>query len=428
MRCPYCSARATGQLFSNQDLELEEIKHCIEILARIATKLSLLGGEPTCLQKFPEVIKYIKAKGLGVEIVTNGLKIDPLIQVLNFVDRVVISIDGPDARTYGVFRNERLFEKVLNNARFLASRVPVDINCVVHKYNFSVLDRMVDLARDIKAEGVNFLQFINPGIPKAKELVLTHYEVIETLILLGEKIKCEGKANLPSINPRFTYPLVVDYVNKVYNYSIPLPTHMCGAGITFFYVNQRGELFPCDRIATNWVQYKNKSNLLKNDLEEILTNDLFQKAFSFQAALDTYSKWVPCNRCPYLREICFPCPVAPNELVEQKIVLPCYTIETMLEIEVLPNVLCYIETDKSRGLVYNPLYGEPLELNKTAVEILEAIRSYNNLKAVLEAIAKKYQKEVKEVYKDVIQTIDILCKQGIVRYRGFALDQGSSSQ
>lgn len=418
MRCQYCSTAA--QRHGATDLKFEEIKRCIDVLTPFARKISLLGGEPTCLQRFPEVVKYIKKKGLGVEVVTNGLKIDCLTQVLDFVDRIVISIDGPDSKIYGTFRDARYFEKVLNNARFLAARVPVDINCVVHKHNFKILNQMLNLAHDIGAQGINFLQFIPPSIPQAKDLVLAAHEEIEAVILLGEGIKSMKEADLPIINARFTYPLVVDYVNKAYGFTIPLPTHMCGAGLTFVYVNQRGELFPCDRIAASWPQAL-RNSLVDHSIEEIVTNDLFSKALVFQASFDTYRAWDPCNKCPYLRKICFPCPVVSSGIAERATVAVCKVIENSLEVEVLPHTLYYIEPDKSRGVVFNPLHNSPLELNKTAVEIFETIQPHNSVKAVLEEVARRYNKEVHEVYDDVLQTINTLCKHGIIRYRLISL-------
>ena len=424
MRCPYCLRAA--ERHGATDLELEEIKRCVEVLARFARKISLLGGEPTCLRELPDIIKYIRERGLGVEIVTNGLKIDHLTKVLHLVDRVVISIDGPDPKTYGVLRNERFFDIVLNNARALASCVPVDINCVVHKGNFHKLHQMLDLACDTGAQGINFLQFIDPGIPQAKNLTLAPHEEIQAVISLGEGIKkCGEKAKYLTINARFVYPLVVDYINKANDFTIPIPTHMCGAGLTFLYVNQRGELFPCDRIATSWSP-TTKSSLLKCNIEEIITNELFHKALSFQAKSDTYDSWVPCKWCPYLRKICFPCPVVTNGLAEGTVVATCYMIENLLEVEVLPHIL-YVAPDKSQGIVFNPLHGPPLELNKTAIEILERLRAHSSVKIVLEKLAKEYNKEVREISEDVFQTISTLCKSGIVRYRRILLDQAALS-
>lgn len=394
------------------DLSLEGIKKAIDKIAPYGSKISLLGGEPTCTRDFPEIIRYIRQKGIDVEIVTNGLAIGPLEGVIDNVNRVTVSIDGYDQKTYGALRPERFFERVVGNARKLAQNVPVDINCVVNKHNFDVLDHMIDLALEIGAKSLNFLQMLDIGSAQGKNFTITLYEVIKALTVLGERINRLDETD-PSINPRFVYPLVVDCVNKRYGYHIPLPSHMCGAGVTFGYINQRGELFPCDRIADCW-PVDDASSLVEHDFSEICTSQLFRRAFAFQVAEDTYDRWEPCNHCPYLRKTCFPCPVQPGGLVKKGCVESCATAEKLLEIEIPQEVMYNISLDKKRGVVFNPLKGTPLSLNVTAVEIFEGLQKHGSVPKVVKEMRERYSTDVRE---DVMQVVEELLKKGVVRYR-----------
>jgi len=165
------------------------------------------------------------------------------------------------------------------------------------------------------------------------------------------------------------------------------------------------------------------TNLLSSGIAEILTGDLFRRAFAFQASADTYEGWNPCGRCPYLRKTCFPCPVSRDGLIRQGQVSTCYAVHQLLTAEVLPEVIAHIEPDGSRGVVYNPLRGVALSLNKTAVDIFRELQAGRNISTITQNISERYNRQYGEVYEDVLRTIETFKTAGIARYRRITLDQ-----
>ena len=135
-----------------------------------------------------------------------------------------------------------------------------------------------------------------------------------TLINLAKKLEKSDSKSHTEVIPRYTHPLVVEWVNKTYNTNLKTPVHTCGAGITFGYLNQRGELFPCDRITHEYEKcpFAHKiipKSLLDFDFIEIWDSWEFNKAFELQVDEKIHKNYFPCATCAHLRKDCFPCPV-----------------------------------------------------------------------------------------------------------------------
>lgn len=87
---------------------LEAIKREIDLAGerRNLDTVSLLGGEPTLHRDLPEVVRYVKSKGLICLVVTNGIRflegdldlLDTLIE--SGVDRFMVHIDSGQSHVH----------------------------------------------------------------------------------------------------------------------------------------------------------------------------------------------------------------------------------------------------------------------------------------------------------------------------------------
>ncbi len=86
-RCPYCYVPDNAYLAD--ELTPDEIRDVIlQAKALGARKIIILGGEPTLYPHILDMIRYIRAQGLEVEMFTNGSKITPAFARELFAQKV----------------------------------------------------------------------------------------------------------------------------------------------------------------------------------------------------------------------------------------------------------------------------------------------------------------------------------------------------
>ncbi|MGC9194430.1 MAG: radical SAM/SPASM domain-containing protein [Syntrophobacteraceae bacterium] len=96
-RCPYCYVPHEHQL--KDELGIEEIKSVIlQAKALGAGKIIVLGGEPSIYQDTPELIRFMRANDLVVEMFTNGSGISDDMAELLYKEnvRVVLKMNSFD--------------------------------------------------------------------------------------------------------------------------------------------------------------------------------------------------------------------------------------------------------------------------------------------------------------------------------------------
>lgn len=100
LRCPYCYANYDGR-FENPppDLSGEEILDAVDELHELGMRwLTVLGGEPMLRDDIGRIIRHAKAKGILVELVTNGHLVPRKLEDVIPADFVCVSIEGDRER------------------------------------------------------------------------------------------------------------------------------------------------------------------------------------------------------------------------------------------------------------------------------------------------------------------------------------------
>lgn len=128
--CPFCVDSSI--INTGRHLKLEDIKKTIGFLRikGLRSVILLGGGEPTLHRDFTEVVRYIKDKGLEIGIVTNGTRLDKIIEVAHLFktkDWVRISIDAATEKIFKELHHPRTratLKQVLDTARKLKDKNP----------------------------------------------------------------------------------------------------------------------------------------------------------------------------------------------------------------------------------------------------------------------------------------------------------------
>lgn len=185
---------------SNHDLDPGVFKRILDQLAKIGTRLVQISGEgePLLHPELFEMIEYAKTRNMFCGILTNGLLISgqTLDQIMNQkVNYLKISVHAGTAELYSrihptldkdVFN--RLKGQILQlselKKRLRRKEPEVILVNVICKTNYRDIDKMIELANEVRAERVRF-QFFD-GCGETKGLMLSQAEIKELICYLRE--------------------------------------------------------------------------------------------------------------------------------------------------------------------------------------------------------------------------------------------------
>ncbi len=279
---------------------------------------------------FFSIIRYGVSKGIRMSSNTNGLFLNDR-QIKRLADTgisgLIISIEGPTSESHDAIRGKGSFKKIIGNVINLTEyiskkNIPLEItiNTVLNRYNYQNIEKMVDLCLDLKVDKWNLLQLGCIGFAKRNitSLQLSTEEIIEVSIRIAKRVdpKMNDLKNL-IFEPKFTYPLVRDFIIKEYGWEMPLSRNCCSGSLTLGFIDPFGNMFACDRVATDeFNEIKIGSSLIKpmNLLDytfyEIWNSGYFLEMFPLIFDDSTYRNFEPCHRCTYLKTgVCVPCPL-----------------------------------------------------------------------------------------------------------------------
>lgn len=321
LNCAHC---INGQLLGMTEDELDTIQ-VLDIIKKLkaagVSYVHLLGGEPTARLDFLKIIKAFEDENLNFGFNTNGLKlkdVDYLDAIVNnkAIKNVVCSLEGPTAQINDQIRGKRVFEVTTENIRHLVANrqklgrndLKVTVNTVVSKNNISYIPRMISFCQKMGVDEIVLLQFIQEGNGANLSIVPSENEVLTLIETIADSYaKYKDKIE---ISPKFAMPLTKEYVNRVLKKEFPQTYSLCGAGDKFFYLNNKGELYPCDRYKDriNDLNDKEDINLVKNEFWNVADQPGFEEIYRYFANEKNYGTLYPCNDCQYLGEFCCPCP------------------------------------------------------------------------------------------------------------------------
>ncbi|RZB38078.1 MAG: hypothetical protein SRB2_00424 [Desulfobacteraceae bacterium Eth-SRB2] len=148
-RCKMCTAHSSG--VKTLPAHFSNIKGVQDIFPYVK-RISFGGtGEPL-LYPYLDVLAGISKKyGLhqwnSVEIITNGSLIDKRLSLLEHIDKIVVSFDGANKRTFESLRAGAKYERIVDNIKLIRSKYPeksITFNVVVSRLN---VDELVDIVK-----------------------------------------------------------------------------------------------------------------------------------------------------------------------------------------------------------------------------------------------------------------------------------------
>lgn len=341
LMCNHC---INGNYLSNSGEEvsygeitkiIDEISACIPI-----DYIHFLGGEPLTRKDFIDILYYLETKGIKYGFNSNGLLLNKSvfekIGHLKTFDSIVVSLEGPTPEINDKIRGKNVFNILLDRIRMInsyrkdnrESGFKLCVNTVVTSANCEYISDIVDLCEKENVDELSLLEFIEEGNGKGQNLSLSSEQFFDVIKLVAEKYTYDRRKM--RIIPKFARPLAKDYARECLKLEFPDIVHGCGAGATSLFLDNCGFVYPCDRGRNfNVHGYKLKGG----DFWKMWNTDSFSKPFSVYFGDTIYKNVVPCNRCEYLCEECFPCYLGVKEDVKSEMQMCRMMKEKIMEIK-----------------------------------------------------------------------------------------------
>jgi MoaA/NifB/PqqE/SkfB family radical SAM enzyme len=163
----------------------------------------ITGGEPTLREDIVDIVREAKKNDLNVALTTNGFSMNKKLAtdlILSGLDSLEFSIDAPTAEVHDRIRGVKgAWEKATSGMKIIdqlkkemaASKPSLKITYIVCRINYDLIDKMIDLRKELGYEYIDFIPLINKTL-RSKNLLLTgrDLEKIQSkLPLLEDKLR-----------------------------------------------------------------------------------------------------------------------------------------------------------------------------------------------------------------------------------------------
>jgi MoaA/NifB/PqqE/SkfB family radical SAM enzyme len=169
----------------------ELMRHRESIAALRVQQVVLTGGEPLLHSNFEAICAFLKSCEVKTTLLTTGLLLLKRAEtVSNWIDEIIISLDGPETVHDGIRRVHRGFDLIgrgIAAVRQLSPGMPVHARSTVQRANFTHLRETVAAAQRLGFDSISFLaadvsssafnrELVWP-IERQNEIALTRSEV-----------------------------------------------------------------------------------------------------------------------------------------------------------------------------------------------------------------------------------------------------------
>jgi len=306
LACVHCRASAERGPYPGE-LSKEEVLRVMDGIAVIAKPVIIMtGGEPLLRSDIFDLSRYGTDKGFRMVMATNGtLLTGGIVKELKAsgIQRVSISLDGPNAKTHDAFRNaEGSFAGSLRGIELLKEGgIEFQINTTITQINLHLVSDILRLAVDLGAVAHHIFLLVPTG--RGKELqnqeisALDYEKTLNWFYEQRDQVPLQLKATCA---PHY-YRILRQRAKKEgkmvtpKGYGLDAMTRGCLGGISFCFISHVGQVQPCGYLELN------SGNVRERPFQEIWANSEI-----FQSLRNTDGYQGKCGRCEF-RKVCGGC-------------------------------------------------------------------------------------------------------------------------
>jgi heme b synthase len=306
LNCIHCRAASHFGSYPGE-LSTKQCFHLIDDIASASRPVIILtGGEPLLRPDIFEIAAYGTQKGLRMVMATNGTLVDEATarrMIESGIQRVSISIDGKDAQSHDVFRNQPgAFDGAIKGIEAMKSvGMEFQINTTITNTNLHQIKDIHSLTLNIGAAAHHIFLLVPTGRGRdLAEQAITAADYEKTLMwFYQESLTCEIQLKATCAPHYFRImrqnkPRGGKPVKKAGGH-FHESTRGCLGGITFCFISHVGQVQPCGYLELDC------GNVQKQSFGEIWeTSAVFRN-------LRDYSKYGgKCGRCEFIK-VCGGC-------------------------------------------------------------------------------------------------------------------------
>lgn len=308
LECIHCRRLEVSRELAKDDLSTEESFALIDSIAEVGNPILVLsGGEPLFRKDIFDIAVYAKSKGLTLALATNGTLVDKETAkriVDAGIQRVSISLDGPNAKIHDDFRKlEGSFDMAISGYRNLkALGMSLQINCTVANHNVDKLEELFSLAEKLEADALHIFMLVpvGCGVEISEDQMLSpgkYEEVLGWFYERAKKTKIETKATCAPHYFRIIRERAKKEGIKISpkTHGMAAMTKGCLAGTAVCFISHKGDVFPCGYLPVS------AGNIKKESLKNIWENSKVFKDLRNPDLLEG-----KCGICEY-RRVCEGC-------------------------------------------------------------------------------------------------------------------------
>ena len=239
------------------ELSAAELVKIIESLAAFKPNITLFGGEPLLHKGCLDVIRHIKQNRMHCLMITNGSLLGTVAQELVSLglDELNVSLDG-DAGLHDSIRGmPGLFDTITrgladiqdHKRRQCTQKPLVNLQCTITQYNYTQLEKLTEVAREIHADSLTFHNLIfldQEALSRQKEFDS----------LLGcSSLDWEGFAFAANIDPDVLYDMMRRIRSRKYPFAVDFYPNFTREELVAYYRKPAAELsVSCRKCLSPW--------------------------------------------------------------------------------------------------------------------------------------------------------------------------------
>ncbi|MBC7264696.1 MAG: radical SAM protein [Chloroflexi bacterium] len=295
--CVFCYADSPARGSTVSEMTTDQVKLVIDRIFDEAhcPTVSFTGGEPTLRADLPELVRYAKAKGMRVNLITNGLRCSQPAYVAALaeagLDSAQVSLEGGSAEIHdAVVRHPGAFEKTTRAVKELrAAGIHTHTNTTICGGNRNHLLELVDyIAEELRSEYFSMNMVIQTGTALGHPEEEISYREIGPII---EMVQTHARKK----GVRFVWysPLPYCIFNPIAH---GLGSKSCAAVDGLLSVSPSGEVLPCSSFE------RGIGSLLRNSFAEVWFSPTAlywrRKEFLPPVCQNCELKTICCGACP----------------------------------------------------------------------------------------------------------------------------------
>ena len=306
LACVHCRASSERGPYPGE-LTTEECYWVMdEIVSFSKPVIILTGGEPLLRPDLFDLSSYGSAKGLRMVMATNGtLLTEDIIQKLKVsgIQRISISLDGPEAETHDAFRKVKgSFEGSLRGIEMAKKGgLEFQINTTITQVNLHLVPKILNLAVTLGAVAHHIFLLVPTGRGKdLKDQEISALDYEKTLHWFYEQINQVPLQLKATCAPHY-YRILKQQAKKEgkkitpQTHGLDAMTRGCLGGISFCFISHVGQVQPCGYLELDC------GNVRKKPFQEI-----WAQSEIFQHLRNTDGYQGKCGRCEF-RKLCGGC-------------------------------------------------------------------------------------------------------------------------